>query len=442
MKFFFYKAIASLKGSRFQGVIKGVVSGIFVKGSSFFITMMTVPILLDHLGVERYGVWIVMISMLAWISLVDLGLANGLTPLLSKEFGVGSVVAAREYISGAFWMLAIISVVSIVLMIVVWPLVEWSNFFKFQNIELRNEFSIALGLAFIFFFLQLPLSITQRIYLAYQQGMIANFWQFAISLGGLSGIILAKNYEPSLITLVMLYSGTQFVINIANAIWLFFIYRPELRPSAKNGLRKFGEISSIGGLFLVNQVATLLVFQKDSLMVAYYLGPERAAKFSVIWQLFLYLNIINMLIAPYLGPVFGEAYAKKDKAWMKNVVRKYIAFNFIITLPMVALLILFSSDLVAIWVGEKMMVDQLTVVSIGVLTVVLSIIWPTISILNGTGEIKIFTIWYSIAAVFNLFLSGYLINILGSSGSVISTVFSLLLLALFVGFPQLRRLYR
>jgi O-antigen/teichoic acid export membrane protein len=435
------RLVLSLRNDRVMGVIKGAVSGVFVKGTAFFITMLTVPILLEHLGVERYGVWVAMLSIIAWISLVDLGLANGLTPLLTKELAKNDVLAARECVSSAFWGLFILSAVLCSMVVIVWRYNEWAEAINIDHSELIREGSEAIVVAVIIFLLQLPLSITQRIYLAAQQGFTANVWQFIISLSGLAGILMARNFEPNLILLVVLYSGAQLLVNVINAIWLFFVRYPELRPSIRQRLNKIKNVTNIGGYFLLNQLATLLVFQKDSLMIAHYYGAEQVARFSVVWQMFLYLNVINMLIAPYLGPAFGEAYTKNEKSWVRYIAHRYLLFSFFVTLPMVLLLAFFSDSLVGIWVGEKMLSDKDTVLSIAALTTLLSVLWPMISMLNGTGEIKTFTVWYAVSAVISTLLSTCLIGVFGPSGSVMSTVLIMLPFTVFIGYPQLRRLF-
>ena len=49
---------------------------------------VSVPLTVDYLGAERYGVWLTISSLLLWVALTDFGLAgNALVNVLSEAVG-------------------------------------------------------------------------------------------------------------------------------------------------------------------------------------------------------------------------------------------------------------------------------------------------------------------------------------------------------------------
>ncbi len=416
----------------------GVISGVFTKGLGFMITLISVPMTLHHLGAEQYGIWVTMISMLAWISMVDLGLANGLTPLLSSAYGKGRADLARVYVATAFWGLSTIALIVAVAIVTSWTWIKWGRVFNIDNQTIEAEVATAMAVAISFFLLSLPLSIVQRIYFAYQQGFYANMWQLLTGLAGVIGIFCVTKTQGNLVYLVLGYSGAQLIVMLANAVWLFGWSKPQLRPFVRPNLPEAKQVLAMGGMFFINQISTLFIFQKDNILITHYLGPAQATPYSVTWQMFLYLNVINLLIAPYLGPALGEAHAKGDIRWMRKVFGRYILTTFAISLPVVAFLAWFHMPILRMWVGHDVIPTRETVFWLALWTVLLSVQWPIITLLNNTGRLRIFTISYGFAALLNLPLSVIFIKMAGVSGGVMASVITM---ALFVIGPSLREVF-
>jgi len=438
----FLKLAEILRSERNKKLALGVGSGIFVKGMAFIFTMITVPLTLHYLGQEQYGVWVTMISLLAWVSLVDIGLANGLTTLLSVEFGKGRFDLARAYIATAFWALTAIALFVGGLIAACWHWIDWGHLFNVESPDLAAQISQAMGLAVGIFLLSLPMTITQRIYLANQQGFTANMWQFASSLAGVLGIYLVTKIGGDLSSLVLGYSGAQLGVGLVNMVWLFGWSKPHMRPFVLPNILQLKTVMTMSGLFFVNQIATLLVFQKDNILITHYLGPAQAAQYSVVWQMFLYLNVINMLIAPYLGPAFGEAYSKNDLRWMRTAVTRYLLTTFVFAIVAVSALSIFCRPILAMWVGSNLIPDMSLVFWIAALSLVLSIQWPIISLLNSTGRLRVFTCVYGFAAFVNLILSLFLIPLVGIQGGVIASLSTLALIVLLPSVKELLNVLR
>jgi O-antigen/teichoic acid export membrane protein len=428
----------ALPAGRNRRVSVGIVSGVLTKGMAFLFTLITVPMTLHYLGPERYGIWVTMISILAWISMVDLGIANGLLPLLSAAFGKGRDDLAREYVATAFWSLIAIAILAGSVITICWGLFDWSHIFNIEDINLELQVSTAMALAVGIFLVTLPLSIIQRIYLAYQQGLTANLWQFLASLAGVIGLYLVTRTQGGLVYLVLGFSGVQLLVLLANSVWLFGWSKPQLRPFVRPNLTEAKHVMSMGGMFFLNQIATLAIFQKDIILISHYLGPAEATPYSVTWQMFLYLNIINILIAPYLGPALGDAFAKGDISWMRKMFSRYILTTCAIALPAVALLAWFYKPILAAWVGPGVVPTTDTVLWLSIWTVVLSVQWPIITLLNNTGHLRTFTIVYGIAACFNIIFSIPLINLIGVHGGIMASVITMVVLVLLPSLREVR----
>ena len=69
---------------------------------------MYVPLLLNYLDAERYGVWLTLTSIVGWFTFFDAGLGNGLRNNLTEAFAKGNMIQAKEYISTTYAIIGLI----------------------------------------------------------------------------------------------------------------------------------------------------------------------------------------------------------------------------------------------------------------------------------------------------------------------------------------------
>ena len=415
------RVTAVIPTGRSRRLAAGVITGVLTKGTAFAMTLLMVPMALGYLGPERYGVWVTMISMLAWLSLMDLGIANGLTPALSEAFGKKREDLAREYVATAIWSLTAIAVMVGVVLAGTWRIIDWGYLFNVQEVGLIRDISVAMALAAGLFLVQLPLAVNQRILLAYQEGVVANLCQLSTSAAGLIGIYLATRTEGGLAYLVLGYLGFQVAVALAIMAWLFAFSKPELRPLLVPRIAQAKKVFSFGGLFVVMQLGALLVFQKDLPLITKFLGPEVAASYSVIWQLFLYVNIINLLLAPYLAPAFGEASAVGDVRWLRIAFFRYLGGSLACVLLATLLIGVFYRDILEFWIGGVVIPTPTTVLWLGLWTIISAFISPSTALLQGVGRLKYFTVMYFTASISGFLLSLLLIPRVGMHGGIMAS---------------------
>ena len=90
-------------------------------------TFVTVPLTLNYLGDERYGMWMTMSSLVAMLGFADLGVGNGLVNAVSRAFGRNDRREAAECVSSAFFGLAAIASLGLLVFVLVCPVVPWNS---------------------------------------------------------------------------------------------------------------------------------------------------------------------------------------------------------------------------------------------------------------------------------------------------------------------------
>ncbi len=75
-----------------------ITSGI-AKAIGILASLISVPLTYRYLGPERYGIWMVLISIITALSFADLGIGNGLMNAVSEAYGKDDRRLAQEHVT-------------------------------------------------------------------------------------------------------------------------------------------------------------------------------------------------------------------------------------------------------------------------------------------------------------------------------------------------------
>ena len=143
-------------GRRRRGIVQGFVTGLGSRGVGFLVSFLSVPLTIGYLGRERYGVWILLSSLLAWVRLADLGIGNGLRTAIASALGSGRPDLVRTLLSTAFALLCTIAAVLGLMAAVAWPWINWVPLFGITTEDARAEVGPAIATSFGVFLAGLP----------------------------------------------------------------------------------------------------------------------------------------------------------------------------------------------------------------------------------------------------------------------------------------------
>ena len=106
---------------------KNILFSFIFKGISILVSLVIVPMTLNYLNPTQYGVWLTMSSIMIWINLFDIGLANGLRNKLTEALTNGDKGKARILVSTTFALLTIIISILLFLFVVINKFLDWGK---------------------------------------------------------------------------------------------------------------------------------------------------------------------------------------------------------------------------------------------------------------------------------------------------------------------------
>ncbi|WP_195306387.1 lipopolysaccharide biosynthesis protein [Phocaeicola vulgatus] len=187
MKFQYIKDKVSAyftKGNeRSVAVKKNIAVSLVLKCISILVSLQVVPLTIGYVNPTKYGIWLTLSSIIAWLSYFDLGFAHGFRNRFAEAKAKGDMKLAKEYVSTTYAVLFLLFSVILLITLVVNNYLDWSRILNIDPVY-KDELSLVFGLLACFFCLNIVASVFTTMLTADQKPALA-------SLISTSGQVLA-----------------------------------------------------------------------------------------------------------------------------------------------------------------------------------------------------------------------------------------------------------
>jgi O-antigen/teichoic acid export membrane protein len=381
--------------------------------------VISVPLTANYLGVERYGLWVTIGSLLALTSIADLGIGNGLLNAIAECHGHGDSEGARRYIASSFAMLTTIALLAGLLFAVLYPWLPWQRIFNVSDPLAVAEAGPATAAVFVCFLANIPLNVIQRVQQGYQEGFADSAWAAGGKLLSLACLFVVVWLRGGLPSLVMAVSGIPVVVSCINGIALFGFRKPSLRPRLADVHWAYTKrILDTGFLFFVIQIAAAVAYSTDNLILAHMIRPSAVTEYSIVYQMFSFGPILLSMFLNALWPAYGEAMVRGDSQWIRSTFHRSIVIGLAVNVPYSVTLMFFGNQVIRVWVGNRVSASFLVLLAFMIWTIMNSFNGAIAVFLNGANAMRFQAICASIMACVNLVLSIVLTRMIGLSGVI------------------------
>lgn len=341
-------AAGSLRTRRIRSA---VVTSIASKVVTVAFQLLAIPVAVNALGSAQYGAFVIVSSILAWISLGGLGVAPGITSAVAAAFGRGSLDEARQHLStGLAVSLAAACATAVVVVALVgalatgWgPLRQYLDPAFLPHLPAMTAAMIVVGVAGL---LQFPTSVFQAARAGLLEQDISNAWRVVGTLVGLAGMVAVALWAPTMPMFALALAAPAIVAGVGDSV-SFVRHHRDLVPattSVHRGLIR--PIVATGGGFLAFSAGGFLMTGVSLVVASGSVPPEDLAPVGILFQLQgLGIGLVTMIAIP-LWPSVAHADAASDREWIVRAYRRLRlvalgvgvlgAAGFVVVLPTIA----------------------------------------------------------------------------------------------------------
>lgn len=386
--------------------------------------MALVPITIKYLGENQYGIWLTLSSVFMWLGNLDFGIGNGLRNKLAESFAKEDYQSAKKYLSTAYAVFAIGIFASLLIYLAIHPFINWVFILNAASYDVKSLNNFVL-VVFVLFAFQFLLRLLTSLINADQKPALNGFITLCINILTLViVIILYFVSQSSLYAYGIVISFIPFIVLLIASYILFRGRYKHIAPSLKHiDLKSSGNLVSLGLQFFIIQVAALIVFATDNLIITHLYDPSQVTIYNIAHKYFFFITLVfNVFLSPFWS-AFTDAFVKNDFEWIQQVVKRLVQVWAVLSLA--TIIMIFGSDFVyRIWIGDNIQIPFSLSVAMGIFMIVSN--WNNIFafFVNGIGKIRLQFYFSIFAALINIPLSIFLAKSLnmGITGVITATI--------------------
>lgn len=368
---------------------KNVLYMVVYKGISILAGLLLVPITINYVDSENYGLWLTLSSMIAWMSFFDIGINNGLKNKLAEALARKDYKLGRKYVSTTYAILALIFIPLMLILLFIVPFIPWESLLNISS-KYGNSLVVAICILVVYFCLNFILSTINVVMMADQQPADASLRSLVQQLVSLAIIyVLTLTTKGSLVNLCLALCASPLIVVLFFNFSLFRGKYAELAPSFNNiDFRVAPDLMKLGIQFFIIQVAGVIQWQMANFLIIRYFGAVSVTEYNIAYK---YFSILTMGWGILNTPVWAavtDAITKGDYVWIQNAINKFLKLFLLFTLVGILMLIV-SPWVYKIWIGDKVNIVFLLSLSLLVYNVVIMFGGIFIAVVNGSGQLKI-----------------------------------------------------
>ena len=384
---------------------KNIFHSVIIKFGSVAISFLLIPLTIQYVNATNYGIWLTLSSIITWAALFDMGLGNGLKNKLAQDIALNKFTEAKSYVSSTYAIMIVIAALLFIAFSVINPYLNWQRILNVPYNAGLNLSSLVF-IVFTFFCFQFVIQLINTVFTANQapaKPALLNLIGQVFTL--ITVLFLIKYTQGSLLYLIISITAIPLLVMLIGSIWFYRGSYSTIAPSFSFINIKYAkELLSVGGSFFIIQIAALVMYESDNIVITQLFGPKEVTTFNIAYKLFSVILMFFVIIITPFWSAFTEAYAKQDHDWIKATLSKINRLWLALSICAIGLLIA-SPIIYRLWVGTSITVPF--VLSLGMTFYTIAFIGQVIYVqfLNGIGKIKLQLYLGIVSSVINIPLS-------------------------------------
>jgi O-antigen/teichoic acid export membrane protein len=398
------------------------IAGLLGQVARPLISIITLPLLLSHLGKEGLGVWMIALSLIGLIGIVSAGLSASVITIIgraSKDVSgqIEGQVATAATILAVAWggVLAAIFVPAALV-------IDWEQLLKLDGAKSGHNVGFLMAALAGMMAFSLVATVPCQIMIGRMQGYIAHFLEFAGVLAGAVGLIVALVYNAPLWVLGISFLAPTLVINMLGGLYYLQRARIPLLSMAnvdKQTLRLLGKDSlRMSGY----QSAYVVSSQSDLLLIGIILGAPAGTVFGIAQRVFSLPLIVTTTVNRAQWPAMARADAKGEADSLRRMFRRTLLIGTSLAGTIALATAVFYQQVTQIWLGRDFETDSLILIGMVAWVLVGTFVNTCDSLLRSRLETKLLMRAMMAMAAINLVATLILLPLIGAAGAIWGSV--------------------
>ena len=408
-------------GSNFVGTIIGTC-----------VSIVAIPISLNYWKVEKYGVWVLITSMLVYLSMTNLGLSSAATTLIAKNPNFHDKLKIAKRALKIMMGTVVLGIIGFVLLNLFDK--EWIIILGKIPAYLKEQTFYACLILGFFYLVNIPFSLISSLFIGFQKAYVDNIFNSIGYVGNFCCLLLVIAFKGNLILFAFFWGSFLLLIDIAKYVYFHFaIYNKlDLNKSVIPQTEEKDEIKTrfifiTGMRFFFISLAAMVVWNTDNFVISNFLGIQSVTPYSVTFRLYNVLFLLICMVNASIMPIMAREFGLNNWEWINRTYNSFLVLASIIGgLSWIGGLAFFK-DVINLWAGTKGYAGLLCVFALGGYSYLLSMVNLNSVIINTFNYTKRAAFIGWLEALLKISFSILLLHFWGMGGVALGTLLGSLL---------------
>ncbi len=415
---------------RVRHIARNVFSNWVATAANMAVGFFLSPFIVHRLGNEAYGVWVLAISSINYLALLDLGMRSSVLRFVSKGHTVGDHDASSSALSAALWVRLQISLLVLLLA---------GSLAYFFPVFFKVPLHLARGaqLAVLIIGVNMALTMSMGVFGGVLSALNRYDLQTAVTLVQVvirvTGVVLVLRQGRGIVSVALCEFAAALVGNALLVILARRLY-PQLRVLLRRPtLEVLRPLWSYSFYAFLTSVALQLVYQTDNLVVGSFVSTSAVTFYAIGNSLCRYTDQCTGGITTSFVPAASTFEAAGDASRLQALYRVGTRTVMAVSLPILVTLLVRGRTFIGLWMGPQYAAVSGTVLCILAVALIFAQANTTaFSIAFGTERHKKVARWAISEGIANLVLSVLLVRRFGIYGVAVGTLVPNLFVHLFL----------
>lgn len=405
---------------------KGMVVSYVYSLSSIIVSLIYVPLLLQGIGAEEYGLYQLVGSVMAYLVSINGVLSAGVGRFYCLYRAQGDTEKAENTLAIAKRLYAIISIFALVATLALIALVKtvYSESFSAAELDELAAMLLVLGLNSIVTMFN---TISIAVITAFERFVFLKLANLVALIAQPVIVYTLLPVMPNALMVTCVVLGTNILCAFSQYIYV------------RRGLSIIGlfcgwdkalvrSLLCFSGAIVMVTIADQIFWRTDQLIVGYIYGATAIAVYSVGAQIYSAYMSIGTVASSVFLPRVSELYLEDDgMEAISGLFAKVGRITFLILGFVLGGFITIGSEFITLWAGEGYFESYLVAVIVMVPFTIDLVQGLGLTILQVANKYYFRGVMYLVIALANIVLTIVFLNLLGIPGAALSTGLSMLI---------------
>ena len=400
-------------------IVRNTAANTFMKLWRYAVNFFLLPFIILHVGVEDYGLYLLVGAFVGYFGLLDLGVGASLVKYVAEYNAKGDKEMINKMVNSTFvFYLGVGIAVCLGVMAIGYFFVD---FFRIEegSVELARAIALMVAIGALTSWPIRSFTFSLQGLQRYDMNVLVDFITVTITAAVTVTILLAGY---GIIELIFTGIVVGAVGQIAKVI-LVQRMMPFLDLRKRYmGMKTMKMIFTFSSVVFATEIIWMLMMGLDRLVIGLFVGVAAVTFYYICRALYDIVNTVAMLPISATLPAASELVAQKDEKKLRSLVYRVGKYRAAAVLPISISIIIFAKDILRLWMG----VDYIWLapyVQLFVSYWFLGAAWGVLSnILLAREKLRMMLNIYVVNAIINVFFSVTLTYLYGWVGVILGTL--------------------